>query len=158
MIDTIGTNLETVTRNKFIDPLRSQTDSILEFEQMFGIEATRNKIIYELRKAADAINQIHATIYADEMTFPGYVTSIQRTGMQKREMSNVTLRLSFQSPIQVIEHAATHGLVDKISGLSGRLTVGSTPEYGTLYNKVIVNDKFLATNAKKKAVEIDEEL
>lgn len=158
MIDTLGTNLETVTRNKFIDPLRSQTDSILEFEQIFGIEATRNKIIYELRKAASAINQVHATIYADEMTYPGYVTSIQRTGMQKREMSNVTLRLSFQSPIQVIEHAASHGLVDKISGLSGRLTVGSTPEYGTLYNKVIVNEKFLVSNAKKNETEIDEEL
>ena len=158
MIDTMGTNLEAAMRNPFIDSSRSQTDSILDFEKMFGIEATRNKIIYELRKAADAINPVHATIYGDEMTYSGQVTSIQRTGMQKREMSNVTLRLSFQSPIQVIEDAAVHGLVDRIGGLSGPLVVGSTPKYGTMYNQVIVNDDFLMEHAKKTSKEIDDEL
>ena len=40
----------------------------------------------------------------DEITYLGHVPSIHKTGLQKREMNNVTLRLSLQSHIQVVEN------------------------------------------------------
>ena len=146
-IETAGTNLEAILENPYVDPYRTQCDSILEFESVFGIEAARNKIAHELRATMSTVSKVHTTIYADEMSFSGKVTSIQRTGLQQREMSNVTLRLSFQSPIQVIENAATDGLVDRISGVSGPLIMGTVPATGTLYNKVLVNEEFLKKNA-----------
>ena len=157
-IETVGSNLEDILNNQYIDRYKSQTDSILEFESIFGIEAARHKIINELRKEMSDISKEHCTIYADEMTYSGHVTSIHRTGLQKREMNNVTLRLSFQSPIQVIENAATDGLIDKISGISGPLILGTSPNIGTTYNKIIVNEQFIdefhATNSKN----IDDEM
>jgi DNA-directed RNA polymerase II subunit RPB1 len=157
-IDTIGSNLEAILENPYVDPYRTQCDSILEFETIYGIEAARNKVVHELRATMSTVSKVHTTIYADEMSFPGQITSIQRTGLQQREMSNVTLRLSFQSPIQVIENAATDGLVDKISGVAGPLIMGTVPKVGTLYNEVLVNENFLAEMSKRISTSIDDEL
>jgi DNA-directed RNA polymerase II subunit RPB1 len=157
-ITTIGSNMEDILNNTYVDKQRSQTDSIIEFESIFGIEAARQKIICELRNEMSDISIEHCTIYADEMTYSGHVTSIHRTGLQKREMSNVTLRLSFQSPIQVIENAASDGLVDKIGGISGPLILGTAPNIGTTYNKIIVAESFVDTFDKNMAKKIDDEL
>lgn len=157
-IYTVGSNMEEILNNKYLDRYKCQTDSVLEFEEIFGIEATRHKIINELRKAMSDISKEHSTIYSDEMTYSGYVTSIQKTGLQKREMNNVTLRLSFQSPIQVIENAAVDGLIDKIGGISGPLILGTTPNIGTAYNKLILNEKFINEYNLKKSKELDDEL
>ena len=92
------------------------------------------------------------------MTYSGHVTSIHRTGLQKREMNNVTLRLSFQSPIQVIENAATDGLIDKISGISGPLILGTSPNIGTTYNKIILSENFINEYNSKLSKDIDDEL
>lgn len=142
-IKTSGSNLEEVLTNKYIDKYKTQTDSIKEFEEMYGIEATRNKIIIELRKAMEDVSNEHCSVYADEMTYSGNITSIQKTGLQKREMNNITLRLSFQSPIQVVENAAVDGLINNINGISGPLILGTSPNIGTTYNKVLINENFI---------------
>ena len=157
-IATMGSNMEDILDNPYLDIYRCQTDSIIEFEAIFGIEASRNKIINELRKTMSDISNEHCSIYADEMTYSGHVTSIHRTGLQKREMNNVTLRLSFQSPIQVIENAATDGLIDKISGISGPLILGTSPNIGTTYNKIIVSENFVDTYNTTLSKDIDDEL
>lgn len=157
-IDTAGSNLEAILENPYIDPYRTQCNSLVEFEEIFGIEAGRNKIINELRTTMSTVSKVHSTIYADEMSYSGKITSIQRTGLQQREMSNVTLRLAFQSPVQVIENAATDGLIDRVSGISGPLIMGTVPKIGTMYNKVLVNENFIRENARKMEESIEDEL
>lgn len=157
-ISTIGSNLEDVLENTYIDKYRTQTDSIKEFEDMYGVEATREKIIREIRKTMNSADVVraHTSVFADEMVYAGVSTSIQKTGLQIREMSNVTLRLSFQSPIQVIENAAVNGLVDQISGTSGPLVVGQTPNVGTCYNNVSINEEFVENYFKNLNADIDD--
>ena len=92
------------------------------------------------------------------MTYTGRVTSIHRTGLQKREMSNVTLRLSFQSPVQVVENAAVDGLIDKIGGISGPLIMGTAPNIGTTYNKIIANEQFIRDFGATRSAAIDDML
>ena len=157
-ISTVGSNMEEILNNQYLDRYRCQTDSIIELESIFGIEAARHKVINELRKEMSDISKEHCSIYSDEMTYSGYVTSIHRTGLQKREMNNVTLRLSFQSPIQVIENAATDGLIDKIGGISGPLILGTAPNIGTTYNKIIVNENFINEYNSKLSKDLDDEL
>ena len=159
-ISTIGSNLEEVLDNPYVDKYRTQTDSIKEFEEMYGIEATREKIIREIRKTmnSDSVTRSHTSVFADEMAYALQVSSIQRTGLQLREMSNVMLRLSFQSPIQVIENAAVNGLVDTVSGVSAALVVGQTPNIGTTYNNVGINESFVESYYKNLSASIDDEL
>ena len=155
-IQTDGTNLVDIITNEYVDPYRIQSDSILEMERVFGITAARNKICNELIYILKSISRMHCTIFADEMVYSGQVTNIKQAGLQIREMSNVHLRLSFVSPIQVIENAATDGLVDTISGISAELIIGSTPKIGTAYNQVQVNKDFVESNSKGIEEELDD--
>lgn len=157
-IGTIGSNLEEVLDNPYVDPYRTQTDSIHEIKNMFGIDAARNKIINEIRKTMPSIIIEHAAFFGDEQTYSGDVTGIQKTGLQAREMNNVTLRLSFQSPIQVIENAAINNLTDKLTGISSHLVVGSTPSIGTTWNDVCINESFIEEQMQNLSVNIDDEL
>jgi DNA-directed RNA polymerase beta' subunit len=159
-IITNGTNLEEVLENPYVDPYRTQTNSIKEFEAMYGIEATREKIIREIRLTMDSDDVIkaHVSIFAEEMVYSGAATSIQKTGLQIREASNVTLRLSFQSPIQVIENAATNSITDTISGVSSHLVLGSAPLIGTCYNNVGINEAFVESHYKNLSKSIEDEL
>ncbi len=159
-ITTLGTNLEDVLENPYVDKYRTQTNSITEFEEMYGIEAARQKIINEIRKTmpSDKITREHTSIFADEMTNSGKLSSIQKTGLQVREANNVTLRLSFQSPIQVIENAAINNIRDKIGGISGPLINGQAPSIGTLYNNVCIDEDFVEKYMKNLGKSIEDEL
>jgi DNA-directed RNA polymerase beta' subunit len=159
-IYTSGTNMEDVLENPYVDKYRTQTNSIAEFEEMYGIEAAMHKIITEIRKTMSSDNVIreHSGIYASEMTYTGTVSSIQKTGLQAREPSNVTLRLSFQSPIQVVEHAALNNLTDTISGISGPLINGQSPNVGSLYNGVSLDENFIQNYLKNLGRRIEDEL
>src|SRR6185436_5079841 len=112
---------------------------------MYGIEATREKIIREIRKTMDSddVTRKHTSVFADEMCYAGKQSSIQKTGLQIREMNNISLRVSFQSPIQVLEHAAANGLVESINSVSAPLINGQTPNIGTCYNNVSIDEQFV---------------
>lgn len=148
-IYTTGSNMADIMALSSVDQYRTQSDSIEEIEKVFGLVAARQKIINEMITTMSNLNPMHCTIFADEMINSGVVSNIQRTGLQKRENSNVTLRLSFQTAIQVIQSAAIHGLVDNISGISGPLVMGTNPSIGTTYNAVVVDDEFIQAQAGK---------
>ncbi len=155
-INTVGTNMPAILNNPFIDPYRTQSDSVEEIERIFGITAARNKIIDQLVATLKNLNRVHCAIFADEMVYSGTVTSIQKTGLQLREMSNVTLRLSFQTAVQVVQDAAINGLIDRIHGISGPLVMGASPYAGTNFNKLIVNEDFVKKNTKTITEQLDE--
>jgi DNA-directed RNA polymerase beta' subunit len=158
VISTIGTNLEEVLDHPCVDMYRTQTNSIAEFEEMFGIEAARHKIILEIRSnmPSDDIIRTHTSIFADEMVYSGRVTSIQKTGLQARDINNVALRLSFQSPVQVIENAALNNLVNPIEGVSAPLICGQTPRIGTVFNNVSINEEFVQQQYRSLNKAIDD--
>jgi DNA-directed RNA polymerase II subunit RPB1 len=144
-IQTNGTNLEDVLDHPLVDKYRTQTDSIDEMREIYGIECARLKIINEIQKAMsvnDASTE-HTMLLADEMCSNGTLTSIQKTGLQSRDAGNIGLQLAFQAPIQVIEKAAVNGVVDKIEGISSNFIYGQIPSVGTTYNDVFVNESFV---------------
>ena len=138
-----GTNLPQILCNKDLDIYKCDTDSIIEIARIYGIEAARQKLISELKENIGGLSHRHYTIFADEMTFTGNVTSIQKTGLSKRESANVLLRVSDRFPLQVLEEAAINNMTDNIKGLSGPLMIGSTPNIGTLYNDILLDEQFI---------------
>ncbi len=154
-IITQGTNLSDILDNPFIDPYRTQTDSIKEMEEIFGITCAREKIISEMSNTLSGINRIHLTIYADEMSYTGNISSIQRTGLFTREKSNVTLKLSFQMPVQVIQDSSINGMTDHLTGISSFIILGTVPSVGTTYNKICINEVFVKDEIKKTNDELD---
>lgn len=147
-IFTDGTNLEAMLENPYINPYTIQSDSIIEMYDIFGIGASREKIIYEFRDQVGEPSYRHFTIYADEMTFSGKVTSIDRYGTAKRDAS-ILLRISDASPISVIEESAINGATDYLKGVSPPLMLGRNPRIGDLYNIFKWDETFVDNNIKK---------
>jgi DNA-directed RNA polymerase beta' subunit len=156
-IFTDGTNLEAVLENPDIDPYTAQSDSVIEMCNIFGIGSSREKIIYEFRDQVGEPSYRHFTIYADEMTHGGRVTSIDRYGTAKRDAS-IMLRISDASPISVIEDSAINSATDNLKGVSPPLMVGKNPRVGDLYNAMIWDEKFIEENIKSDASIIEDEL
>jgi DNA-directed RNA polymerase beta' subunit len=155
MINTAGTNLSAVLMHPELDTFRCDTDSIIEISEVYGIHAARQKIISELKANVGGLNSRHYGIFADEATFSGHVTSISRQGLIKREADNVLLHVSDRFALINLMNAAVESTTDHIKGLSAKLMIGSVPEIGTLYNKAILNEKFIESNLKDNTALID---
>lgn len=148
-ISTNGTNMQGVFTNPRVDVTKVQTDAIQEIYAMLGIEASRQKVISELRNIVDVCNHRHYLTYADEMTYTGRVTSIESSGLKARETSNVLLRIGFSSPLATIEEAVSNSMEDAVTGITGPLLVGSIPRHGTLFSSFHVNKEFVQKHIKR---------
>ena len=148
-ITTEGTNLKALLTNKRIDRYKIHSDAVQEMASVFGIEAARQKIITGLRNLIDSCNYRHFSIYADEMTYTGNVTSIEFSGLRSREASNVLLRIGFLAPMGTMEEAIINSMEDTVSGVTAPFLLGTIPRHGTIYNSFIVNKKFIKETVKK---------
>ena len=147
-----GSNISGVMNNPYIDSKSINSDNIKEVERMFGIEAARYKIISEIREIIKGENYRHYTIYADEMTYTGSVTSIERSGLGVRELENIMLRVSNEAPIMVLEDSAVNGMKDILKGVSAPLSVGAAPKLGSLYNQIFIDEDAV----KKRTHSVDD--
>lgn len=147
-IQTDGTNLREMIKNKYINHKSLHSDSIQEVRQLYGIEAARKLILNELRMLIPGVSYEHYSLYADEMTYTGRITSIDRDGLNRREGQNVLLRASLSHPVQVLQEAAFNSRVDPVYGISAPLSLGQIPRVGTYYNELCLNEEFVSKQSK----------
>lgn len=147
IISTVGTNMTDIIYNPYIDPYLSQSNSIVEMQSLFGIEAARNKIVIEMRNMMPGVSDKHYGVFADEMTTTGQVTSIEKGGIDQREKNNVLLQISNSHIIQYLENAAINNVTSSTTvGLSPSLMVGSTPSLCSNFNDVLIDEEYLKNN------------
>lgn len=156
IIETDGTNISEIMENPYLNQYECNTNSIIEIEKIYGIEAARNKILYELQTVInDQAIYEHSSMYADEMTYNARVTNIQRSGLGKREIDAVLLRSSFGGPVQVLQAAAINSQVDHLHGMSAALCVGTIAKWGSVYNDIVVDPDMVRELAGDIDTEID---
>lgn len=157
VVMTDGTNLAEIMCNEFVDPYQTQSDSILEINQLLGIEAANNAIVIQLSSMMPSADAKYYRVYADSMTSTGAVSSIDRQGIQAREKQNALLLLSNSHPLQVLEDIAINGTTancDKTT--SQALMVGSVPKQCSNFNKVIVNKAFMQNSVMSLDDQLDD--
>jgi DNA-directed RNA polymerase II subunit RPB1 len=157
-IETVGSNIYGVAKNKYIDRSKIITDSTDETRRMYGIIAAKYRIVSEMRNIGDGmtLNHRHFTLYASEMTFTGVITPISNAGVAMREPTNYLLRMGTSAPIQAIEQAALNTAVNKITGNTAPLIMGTVPKIGTLYNSFHINEEFVKNNIPNYSKMLDE--
>jgi DNA-directed RNA polymerase beta' subunit len=149
-IQTTGTNLAEVVLIPEIDPFNVQSDSIIEMQEMFGIEAARQKIVTGMRWIGEGtVNIRHLYIYADDMTSTGVVTSVDRSGASRRETNNWLLRIGFSSPTRTLEQAMINSGIDLVQGVTAPLLVGACPRLGTMYNQFMIDEDMIRNNTTR---------
>lgn len=157
-IETNGSNIYGVATNKYIDPTNIVSDSIDETRKIYGIIAAKYRIVSELRHIGDGLtlNHRHFTLFASEMSYTGEITSISNAGVSAREPHNYLLRMGTSAPIQALETATLKTAVNKITGNTAPLIMGSVPKVGTIYNSFHINEEFIKKNVKNYSTLLDE--
>ena len=155
-IRTQGTNLSKILENPCLEGSRCFSSSVKEIEKIYGISAARNKLIIELRNIIQDLDSSHYELFADEMSFTGRITGINKSGLDKREKNNVLLRTSYQHQIKVLREAALNSQKSKIYGISAPLMLGTVPRVGTSYNRIGIDQQFIKENVKSLESVLDE--
>lgn len=148
IIRTSGTNLKEILNHSQIDAFRTSSNSIMEIQEMYGIDAARMKVIQCLRELSGTdINIKHYTLIADTLTFNGFVSNIEKSGLEESNPGNALLSMSFSHPIQKITEAALRNEKSFVhTNISSSLMLGTTPDIGSNFNGVIMNEKFIKAN------------
>jgi len=141
-IFTLGVNVRGILRIPYLDHRYMQTDSIMDNYRFLDIVAARNRIVMDLRSQTNTPNFRHLTIYADEMTYTGKPTSVDRYGSTRRNKSFM-LRISDASPKEVIETASVNAMSDTINGVSAPIMMGKNPNIGVMYNSFMIDPSFI---------------
>lgn len=149
-VRTVGTNFYLALLSKAVDPTCAITSSIGDTCKLLGIEAALSKIVSEIQAFMrdNSPNLRHLQLYAYEMTRTGRWTSVERGGLGQREPNNVLLRMAYGAPVQVVTDAALACTRSKVYGVAAPQLLGSTPMVGSLWNSLVVDEEFVAANAR----------
>ncbi len=150
IIRTQGTNLTSIINHRAVDITKTSSNSILEIQELYGIHAARMKLIQCLREMSGTdINIKHYTLIADTLTYNGYVSNIERGGIQESNPDNALLSMSYSHPIQCITEAALTSDRSVVhTNISSSLMLGSTPNIGSNFNTILMNERFIKENTQ----------
>lgn len=146
-ISVVGTNIYQVSLNDNLDKDSIVSSSIGDTYLNFGIEAAREKMISETKAFMDdkTPNFRHLQIYADVFSQTGKMTTIERGGQNVRE-NNVFLSMTYGAPQQAITDASLENVQNNVYGVASHQLLGSTPQLGTLFNGVSIDEEFVKEN------------
>jgi DNA-directed RNA polymerase beta' subunit len=142
VIYTMGTNLYDIRYLNGIDINKTICNDVIAMYETFGIEAARatllREIIYAYELAGSSVNYHHVSVLIDLMTFNGYMTSVDRHGMNKSDVGPLS-RASFEKTVDQLQTAAIFGEIDYMNGVSSRIMAGLVIKGGTGLCNVILD-------------------
>ncbi len=144
VLKTSGSNLLDILSHDAVDMSRSLTNDIIEFHEVFGIEATRELIYKELFKIYSKINPKHVQLLADIMTYRGKLMQIDRHGLNKNSEIGPIAKASFEEVMNIFTKAAIFAEKDNMKGVSANILAGQFCKSGTnSFDILIDEDKLL---------------
>jgi len=169
ILETNGSNLIEILSHDQIDVQRTVTNDILEFHEIFGIEATRELILKELGQVFKDKhpNPRHIQMLADIMTYRGILMQIERHGMNKNPEVGPIAKASFEEVMNILTNSAVFAESDNMKGVSSNILAGQFCKNGTnsfeifmdqekLMEEVPDNDYLIddTTNVKPENIDI----
>ena len=146
ILETDGVNLLNIFNSEYVDPENTYSNDIIEIYDVLGIEAARNMLIEEITSVmsdASYINTKHINLLCDIMTNKGYLTSINRQGINRGDIGPLA-KCSFEDTTDQLIKASIFGEKDKLNGVSSNIMMGQTIHAGTgLCNILLDEDKLI---------------
>lgn len=133
-VNTRGINFEKILYVKNINNKLTTSNDIATIYRLYGIEATRQVLINEFIttfKAGSAdVSSVHMSVLVDTMTHMGFITSIDRHGLNKVDSEPLT-RASFEQTMDHFINAAVFNEKDHLKSVSSRVMLGRVIPGGT---------------------------
>jgi DNA-directed RNA polymerase II subunit RPB1 len=159
VLDAEGTNLLDLAVFSNVDPYRTFSNDIHEVLDVFGIEAVRQCLYDEFMEVftSEYVNYHHMITLIDAMTYPGYILSVNRFGMNKGE-NGVLAQSSFEETSKVLFNAAISGEFDAMKGVSGNIMFGQKPPCGTGFVDILIDETKLPEGTEEQPSVFDAEI
>ena len=142
ILKTDGSNLLDILSDDNVDITRTITNDILEFHEIFGIEATRELIYRELCKVYDEKhpNPRHIQMLSDIMTYRGKLMQIDRHGLNKNSEIGPIAKASFEEVMNIFTKAAIFAEKDNMKGVSSNILAGQFCKSGTNSFEILMDE------------------
>ena len=158
ILDTDGTNLQTMLANPNIDQRRTVSNDIYEIYQVLGIEAARNALFTEFTEVVGEgkLNYRHMSLLLDTMTNKGNLMSIDRHGINRGDVGPLA-KSSFEETTDMLINASIFSEHDHVNGVSSSIMLGQLPPCGTGDHEIMFDEKAFIKLFKKIGVETTKE-
>ena len=161
-ISTEGSNLFDIIIRKGVDSNRTYSIDPNEMYAIFGIEAARFQIQYQLNQVlynSDVkLSPRHLDLLCDKMCQNGDIMSVSRHGIKKENIGPLA-KASFEETTDQLLEASLFGAFDNIKGVSSNIMVGQIPTCGTGDSTVLLDEDLLNTQEdllnEKDAVDLN---
>ncbi len=143
MIQTKGSNILDIMSDDAVDFKRTGTNDIMEFAEIFGIEAARNLVIqeYSIIYQSNGVNPRHIELMADLMAYRGKLMQIDRHGSGKNPDVGPIGKASFEAVMDVFTKAALFAEKDNMKGTSANIFAGQFCKAGTNAFEIMLDDE-----------------
>ncbi len=147
-MSTEGSNLFDIIIRKGVDATRTYSIDPNEMYAVFGIEAARFQIQYQLNQVLMAsdinLSPRHLDLLCDKMCQNGDIMSVSRHGIKKENIGPLA-KASFEETTDQLLEASLFGAFDNIKGVSSNIMVGQIPTCGTGDSTVLLDEDLLNT-------------
>ncbi|KAK0657586.1 hypothetical protein B0T16DRAFT_317105 [Cercophora newfieldiana] len=147
-LDTEGTALREVLTVEGIDVTRTYTNDLWQVVDVFGIEAARSALLFELTNVlsfdGSYVNHRHLALLVDVMTYRGSIAAVTRHGINRAD-TGALMRCSFEETVEILLEAAAVGELDDCRGVSENVMLGQMAPMGTGHFDVLLDPKMLET-------------
>ena len=155
-LSTDGSNLFDILTRKGIDDTRTFSIDPNEMYAIFGIEAARFQIQYQLIQvlagSSISLSPRHLDLLCDKMCQNGDIMAISRHGLKKENIGPLA-KASFEETTDQFLEASLFGAFDNIKGVSSNIMVGQIPICGTGDSTVMLDEEMLNTQEEVKEEE-----
>ena len=149
ILETDGTNLLDILLEPFVDIRNTVSNDINEVYKLLGIEAARGLLITEIKdvinEGAGYINYRHIELLCDTMTSKGFITSINRQGINRGDVGPLA-KCSFEDTTDQLIKASIFGERDKLQGVSSNIMLGQTIPSGTGFCDIFLDEDKMIHN------------
>jgi DNA-directed RNA polymerase beta' subunit len=130
MVDTEGSNYQKLLCHPKVDYTRTTSNNIWDIYNVLGINAAKQSFINEFMGLMSGINECHAKLLVDMMTYSKSIASISRYTMRKQE-SGPLGKCSFEETLDNLLKAAIYGDKEPTIGVSSSIICGKRPKMGS---------------------------
>jgi DNA-directed RNA polymerase II subunit RPB1 len=143
VLNTNGSNLIDIMSQEAVDTRRTTTNNILEFFEIFGIEATRSLLYVEIKKIfiESNPNPRHIQMFADLMTYRGKLMTIDRHGVNKNPEIGPIGKASFEEVMNIFTKSALFAEKDNMKGVSANILAGQFCPAGTNNFELMIDEE-----------------
>jgi DNA-directed RNA polymerase II subunit RPB1 len=143
VIYTEGISYDKIRLIPYIDQNKTICNDVDTIYRLYGIEAARMTLIREIDSVFEGgINYHHISIVCDLMTNSGYITSIDRFGINRLDTDPLS-KASFEKTIDVLINAAIFNDVDNMKSVSSRIMAGKVFKGGTGLCDIMIDNNIL---------------